>query len=66
MIIYRNECVGCPPERGCLGDACPNRNVPVCVCDECGDEVSELYYGADGGQYCKHCVIGNLERVNVE
>ena len=28
MIKYEDECVGCPPERGCLGSVCPNRNVP--------------------------------------
>ena len=28
MIKYENECVGCPPERGCLGSSCPYMNVP--------------------------------------
>ena len=39
MIKYINECVGCPPERGCLGSACPNRNIPVVFCDMCGEEI---------------------------
>lgn len=39
MIKYINECVGCPPERGCLGSSCPNRNVPVIICDMCGEEI---------------------------
>ena len=35
MIKYENECVGCPPEMGCLGDECSNRNVPHYYCDKC-------------------------------
>ena len=34
-----NECVGCPPNMGCLGAGCPNRNVLHIECDECGEEV---------------------------
>lgn len=37
-----DECVGCPPEMGCLGTACPNRNVMHCYCDKCGDDVPSL------------------------
>lgn len=39
MKRYENECVGCPPERGCLGSVCPNRNVLRIYCDICGDEI---------------------------
>lgn len=38
MIIYEDECVGCPKEMGCLGDACSNMNVPHYYCDRCGEE----------------------------
>lgn len=38
MIKYTDECVGCPPEMGCLGDSCRNRNVPHYICDTCGEE----------------------------
>ena len=41
MIRYEDECVGCPPEMGCLGSICPNRNVPHYFCDYCGEEVDE-------------------------
>lgn len=27
MVTYENECVGCPPEKGCLGSTCPYRKV---------------------------------------
>ena len=36
-----NMCVGCPPHMGCLGTACPNRNVIVYVCERCGDESTD-------------------------
>ena len=42
MIKYENDCVGCPPEIGCLGSSCPNRNVPHTYCDRCSDE-AQLY-----------------------
>ena len=38
MIEYRDECVGCPPNMGCLFDACPYSNVPHFFCDKCGEE----------------------------
>lgn len=55
MIRYENECVGCPPELGCLGNSCPNRNVERHYCDECGIEIEpdiELY---DGLELCDKC-----------
>ena len=54
MIKYENECVGCPPERGCLGSACPNRNVPHYYCDRCGEEV-DSYFDIDGEMVCDDC-----------
>lgn len=61
MIKYENECVGCPPEMGCMGDSCPYRNVPVYYCDECGEEIVDNpgyaeYYTTDGADHlCKDC-----------
>ncbi len=43
MVTYENECVGCPPEMGCLGSACPNRNVKYLYCDKCGEDAEKLY-----------------------
>ena len=64
MLVYENECVGCPPERGCLGSACPNRNVPRYYCDDCGEEFDprELYM-FDNAQLCADCVLGRLDTV---
>ena len=56
MITYENQCVGCPPERGCLGASCPNRNVPVMRCDCCRDYVDELY-DYEGEEICGKCLL---------
>ena len=61
MVCYENECVGCPPERGCLGDACPNRNVPRYYCDKCGDECwPEELYSYDDEMWCRDCLTEEL------
>ena len=64
MIKYEDECVGCPPEMGCLHGACKYSNVPRFYCDECGDEVDDgdLYH-FDGAQLCLECIVEKLERV---
>lgn len=69
MIIYENHCVGCPPEMGCMGSACKLMNVPVLICDECGEEYEKLYwYGKK--QLCEYCYADNMikeaEEVEVE
>ena len=55
MVRYENECVGCPPEIGCLGDVCPNRNVPRFYCDECKFETDELWT-INGYEVCEDCL----------
>ena len=65
MIRYEDQCVGCPPEMGCLGSSCPNRDVPVTVCDDCGDENVSLYE-FDGEQLCIYCIEKRLDKVEVD
>lgn len=58
MIRYENECVGCPPEMGCLGIACRYRNVPYIYCDKCGEEILPDTYGWDLDEeyhLCEEC-----------
>lgn len=58
MIQYVDECVSCPKEMGCLGTSCKNRNVPILICDECGQEVDELYeIDFDNNQRCLSCLL---------
>lgn len=72
MIKYENECVGCPPEMGCMGNACPNRNVPHYYCDECGEEIVdnhryEEYYTTNGAEHlCKDCYKKALDYLHEE
>lgn len=63
-IRYENECVGCPPDMGCLGSACPNRHVPVFICDKCKQEVDDLY-DYDDKQICLDCIVKQLKKIEV-
>jgi Zn finger protein HypA/HybF involved in hydrogenase expression len=58
MMTIENECVGCPPEMGCLGSACPNRNVKRFYCDKCKDE--ETLYEFNGQELCINCISKQL------
>ena len=60
MITYEDECVGCPAELGCMGSACPNRNVKYLYYDECGDDVEKLYK-YDGQEICEECLLEEFE-----
>ena len=61
MRVYENSCVGCPPEMGCLGSACPNMQVARYICDECGDEAP--LYDVDGKELCEFCALKTLDKV---
>lgn len=65
MIETSNECVGCPPERGCLGAACPHRNVVRLYCDACGKEFSALY-DDEGFYICGDCLLERFPIVRAE
>lgn len=60
MIRYEDQCVGCPPEMGCLGNNCPYSHVPVYYCDECNNEVEELYE-YEGDELCEDCLLAQFE-----
>ena len=62
MVTYENECVGCPPEIGCLGTACPNRNVKHLYCDKCGYEAEKLYK-YDGEELCEECLLERFDTI---
>lgn len=56
MIKIEDQCVGCPPERGCLGSVCPYRNVQVHYCDGCDIEILGDIYVVDGEEFCEDCL----------
>ena len=41
-IVLEDECVSCPPEVGCLGSACPKKNVAHYYCDKCVKELETV------------------------
>lgn len=63
MIVYENDCVGCPTEMGCLGESCPKMNVPYYYCDICGDE-AKYEYGSK--EYCLDCLINEIGAFSIE
>jgi hypothetical protein len=52
LRTVENECVGCPPDLGCLGSSCPYRNVEHIVCDLCGEPAE---YVVDDEELCEDC-----------
>ena len=54
MRVVEDNCVGCPSELGCLGSACPYKNMHIDYCDECGDDNAE--YRVDGKDLCEACM----------
>lgn len=58
MRAYTNECVGCPPEMGCIGTACPYYSVERFYCDECKNE--EKLYEFNGRELCINCIEKQL------
>lgn len=64
MVKYENECVGCPPDIGCIGEYCPYLNVPRLYCDECENE--DILYWWYSQQLCLDCIEARLERVEID
>ena len=57
-----DECVGCTSMGlSCMGITCPNRNIPVYYCDECGEEMEEVYE-VYGEELCEECLKDMFRR----
>lgn len=61
MRTIENECVGCPSERGCMGNSCPHKNAERFYCDNCGDETTLYHF--DDEELCLSCVAERLDIV---
>lgn len=62
MIREEDQCVGCPPEIGCLGRVCPRRRVMVLICDRCGSGYRvEEGIGKNGEDLCYDCLAEEEE-----
>lgn len=61
MRTIENECVGCPPEIGCIGISCSYNNVVHYYCDCCGEETKLYHY--NGYEICESCLIKQFDIV---
>ena len=61
MRKYENQCVGCPSELGCIGEACRYINTSIDVCDQCSGENAK--YRIDGEDYCESCAKEYLQEI---
>jgi len=59
MVRYEDQCVDCGLP--CMGNSCPNKNVPVIYCDECHDEIDEVY-DVDDDELCEDCCLKRFRR----
>ena len=66
MIKYEDECVGCPPEMGCMGNSCPNRNVKHLYCDKCGEDCAALYIDDYDNQVCEDCLKKQFDKITLD
>lgn len=62
MKTFENQCCDCAtPSYPCRGSGCPNRNVPVYLCDLCREQATLYHF--DGQELCIACVEDQLELV---
>ena len=65
MIKYEDECIGCPPEMGCMGNSCPNRNVKHLYCDECDADCEEVFIW-EGWHLCEDCLKKQFDKITLD
>lgn len=66
MVLIQNDCCSCAsPGFPCIGERCELLHVPHYYCDNCEEEVDELYW-FDGRQLCADCVLNEMEVVKYE
>lgn len=57
-----DQCIGCPPDIGCLGESCKYKNVECFYCDICGDQTT--LYEFDNREVCIECIKKLLPRID--
>lgn len=66
MIKFENDCCDCAvPAYPCMGNSCPLRHSAHFYCDNCSDEVDELYYYG-GEQWCVDCILKDCGKVDID
>ena len=65
MIRYESDCAACDAldiKPSC--DGCSNKNIPHYFCDECKEEVEELYEDTDETkQLCADCILKKYRKI---
>ena len=63
MIKIENHCCSCAvPAYPCLGAICPNRNVEVYYCDQCGEEIEGDIYDDNEQELCESCLLDKYRK----
>lgn len=61
-IRVENRCCDCATDGyPCRGSSCPNRAVEVYYCDQCKEEIEEVYE-VDGEDLCEDCLKGIFKK----
>lgn len=60
MIVVESDCCDC--DLPCIGSSCKHFKTVRFVCDDCEEDVDDLYY-FDGQELCIDCIEHKLERV---
>lgn len=60
MIVAESDCCDCGLP--CIGTSCKYFKIVRFICDDCKDEVNELYH-FDNEELCVDCIVNRLERV---
>lgn len=53
MVKTESGCVNCGLP--CIGKACPYHTVEIHYCDECDEELDDIYE-VDGDELCEYCL----------
>lgn len=62
MVKYENHCSDCDtPGYPCMGASCPLLKVEVHYCDECGEELDDIY-DVDDEELCEECLKERFKR----
>lgn len=65
LVYDKRNCVGCPPEMGCLGRDCPQCYETVMRCDVCGKETRDLYRWDGDVDLCENCFDEKIEKIHI-
>lgn len=67
LVYDKGNCVGCPPEMGCMGRYCPQCWEHRMYCDVCKEEVDELWRDLDTNvDLCEDCRDSRYAHITID